>query len=61
MKRFEEGAHEAILDMWLQYAPSSAIENLLENCGSCSQLDVDGVVKLALCFDEALIALLSVK
>lgn len=57
MERFEEGAHQAILDVWLQYAPSSAIETLLDTCGSGSQLDVDGVVKLALRFDEALIAL----
>lgn len=57
MERFEEGARQNILNTWLQYAPSSEIENLLSKCGRPVNLGVDDVVKLAMCFDDAMIAL----
>ncbi len=58
MQRFEDGARKNILETWLQYAPSSNIEQLLSQCaGRRSDLNVDDVIKLAMCFDDALIAI----
>ncbi len=57
MERFEESTRRTVLDMWLQYAPSSQIETLLGQCGRQIDLGVVEVIKLALCFDDALIAL----
>lgn len=57
MQRFEDGARKNILNMWLQYAPSSKIEQLLTQYDARSDMSVDDVIKLAMSFDDALIAL----
>ena len=57
MRRFEEGTRRKILDLWLQYAPSSDIERQLAACDSHSNLTVDDVITIALRFDDALIAI----
>jgi len=57
MQRFEEGTRRKILNQWLQYAPSSNIEQLLTDSNSCSNLTVDDVITLAMRFDDALIAI----
>ncbi len=57
LQRFEEDARKKVLNVWLQYAPSSNIEQLLSDCDTSADLSVDDVIKLAMCFDDALIAL----
>lgn len=57
MERFGEGTRRKILDQWLQYAPSSDIEQLLAASTSRSNLTVDDVISLAMRFDDALIAI----
>lgn len=57
MQRFEEDARKNLLNVWLQYAPSSNIEQLLSQCDTGADMSVDDVIKLAMCFDDALIAL----
>lgn len=54
MRRFEQPPHAKSLDVWLQYAPSLEIEQMLKNCGARADLSVDDVVKTALRFDDAL-------
>lgn len=57
MQRFEAGTRRKVLDQWLQYAPSSNIEQLLVDSNKCSNLTVDDVIAMAMRFDDALIAL----
>ena len=57
MQRFEETTRRNILDQWMQYAPSSNIEQLLTATHSRSNLSVDDVISLAMRFDDALIAI----
>lgn len=57
MQRFEDAARKNVLNVWMQYAPSSNIEQLLKKYDARSDMTVDDVIKLAMRFDDALIAL----
>jgi rubrerythrin len=57
LERFEEESRQSILNLWLQYAPPSHVEDLLNHCAIRSDLTVDDVVKMAMTFDDALIEL----
>lgn len=55
MKRFEQAPHGRTLDVWLQYAPTREIEQMLVNCVIRPDMTVDDVIKIAMDFDNALI------
>lgn len=55
LRRFEQPPHANSLDVWLQYAPSLEIEQMLKDCAIRPDMSVDDVVKIALQFDNALI------
>lgn len=56
MQRFEEEPHtENYLEVWLQYAPSLEIEQLLADCKLRPDMTLDEVVLMAMAFDNALI------
>lgn len=55
LRRFEQPPHVHCLDVWLQYAPSLEIEQMLKDCVIRPDMSVDDVVKIALRFDNALI------
>ncbi|QJD28555.1 ferritin family protein [Methylococcus geothermalis] len=57
LERFEENARSAILDTWLQFAPSDHVEELLANAAPRPDMTVDEVVKMACAFDDALVTL----
>jgi hypothetical protein len=57
IQRFEQDPHAGSLDVWLQYAPSPEIERMLANCVIRPDLSVDDVARIALAFDDALIAI----
>jgi hypothetical protein len=55
LRRFEQPPHANSLDVWLQYAPSLEIEQMLKDCAIRPDMSVDDVVKISLRFDNALI------
>lgn len=55
MRRFEQEPHANGLDVWLQYAPTLEIEQMLKDCVIRPDMSVDDVVATALRFDGALI------
>jgi hypothetical protein len=55
MKRFEQDPHASSLDVWLQYAPTLEIEQMLADCAIRPDMSVDDVMKIAMTFDNALI------
>lgn len=57
LERFEHDARKGILDTWMQYAPSSKVEEMLKNCVIAPDMSVDEVVKLGMDFDNALVEL----
>lgn len=57
LERFEQDARKGILDTWMQYAPSSNVEEILKNCVISPDMSVDEVVKLGMDFDNALVEL----
>jgi hypothetical protein len=57
MQRFEEGTRKKILNVWMQYAPSSDIEQILLDESTRSDLTVDDVITMAMRFDDAMIAI----
>lgn len=57
LQQFEEGSRKSILDAWLQYAPSSTIEQMLKDRVIRPDMNVDDVIKIAMAFDDALITL----
>lgn len=57
LERFEENARSAILNMWLQFAPSDRVENLLATATARPAMSVDEVVQIACAFDDALVTL----
>lgn len=57
MRRFEEAPKNRVLDVWLQYAPSSEIEQMLAQCVIKPDMSVRDIVKIAMTFDNALIAI----
>lgn len=57
MQRFEEGARASVLNVWLQYSPSSDIEQLLTNYATTPILTVEDALNVGMAFDNALIAL----
>ncbi len=54
---YEQEAKGSVLDVWLQYAPSTDIEGVLKRCVIKPSMSVDEVIKIALEFDDALVEL----
>lgn len=57
LERFEENARSAILNTWLQFAPSDRVEELLANAAIHPGMSVDEVVQIACAFEDALVTL----
>ena len=57
LERFEHDARKSILDTWMQYAPSSKVDQMLKATCIAPNMSVDEVVRLAIDFDNALIEL----
>lgn len=58
LARYESETHKKqILDTWLQYSPSIDIEKMIGCQYIHSDMEVDEVVRLAIGFDDALVAL----
>ncbi|QXP85860.1 hypothetical protein [Methylococcus sp. Mc7] len=57
LERFEENARSAILNTWLQFAPSDRVEGLLASAATRPGMSVDEVVQIACAFDDALVTL----
>ena len=57
LERFEEGSRQGLLNVWMQYAPPSHVEDLLRDCAIRPDMSVDDVVRIAMAFDNALIEL----
>jgi rubrerythrin len=57
LDQYEHEAKQGVLDVWLQYAPSTKIEEKLKQCVVRPGMAVDEIVKIALEFDDALVQL----
>ncbi|CAI8821424.1 MULTISPECIES: hypothetical protein [Methylococcus] len=57
LERFEENARSALLNTWLQFAPSDHVEELLAKTKPRPGMSVDEVVQIACAFDDALVTL----
>ncbi|MDD2770349.1 MAG: hypothetical protein PHT19_16625 [Methylococcus sp.] len=57
LERFEENARGAILNTWLQFAPSDRVEGLLATATTRPGMSIDDVVQIACAFDDALVTL----
>ncbi|HUL11170.1 MAG TPA: hypothetical protein VLU73_03250 [Methylococcaceae bacterium] len=57
LERFEHDARKGILETWMQYAPSSTVEQKLKATCIAPNMSVDEVLKLAMEFDNALVEL----
>ncbi|MDF9393810.1 MULTISPECIES: hypothetical protein [Methylococcus] len=57
LERFEENARSAVLNTWLQFAPSDHVEELLVKATPRPGMTVDELVQVACAFDDALVTL----
>jgi rubrerythrin len=57
LERFETETRQGMLNLWLQYAPPSHVEERLRDCAIRPDMSVDDVLRIAMDFDNALIDL----
>ncbi|MFO1418995.1 MAG: hypothetical protein U1E83_10035 [Methylotetracoccus sp.] len=57
LDRFEHDAQKAVLNTWLQYAPSAELDQVLKGCAVRPDMSVDELIKIAVDFDNAMIDL----
>ncbi|CAL1241656.1 hypothetical protein [Candidatus Methylocalor cossyra] len=57
LSRFEQASQRGSLEVWLQFAPTREIEQRLADCAIRPDMTVEDVIRTALAFDDALIAI----